>query len=269
MTRLSVHLEAQKKIAEIRTMIEAEAKKLTDATEAKDNALRELATLAERKARMNKNFSDLELKIKEAERSLQETIERKDQIFVPIKADRAIERSKLNKIREELKKKEAQRDIYALIENKEQVLASLKEQTKQEKKRLAESQKVFKKFSGELGNLLRVSKELQDYVDQGEKFRNDFHKEEERLGKSRQEYKSISTETEKQKQEIAREKKELDTMREYVSDFYGKVASYVRSAKETLEYVNEQLEEKGTPVVFRVPEGEIIEVNLDNFDKEV
>ena len=56
-------------------------------------------------------------------------------------------------------------------------------------------------------------------------------------------------------------------MKSYISNLYGKLASYTRVAKETLEYVNKHLEETGTPLVFRVPEGEKIEINVDNFDK--
>ena len=267
MTRLSVHLEAQKKIAEIRTMIEAEVRKLQDATEAKDAALREVTALAERKSRVSKSLSDLELKIKEAERSLQETIQRKDQVFVPIKEERAKEKIKLHNVREELKKREAHRDICELVEGKEQILLSIKEQTAQEKKKLAEMREISQKASGELENLLRVSEELQKFVREGDAVRKQFLEEQERLGKSRNEYAVITEETKKQKQDIAQEKKDLDGMKKYVSDLYGKLASYVNSAKETLEYVNEQLEEKGTPIVFRIPEGEILEINLDNFDK--
>ena len=250
-------------------MIEAEVRKLQDVTEAKDVALRELTTLAERKGRVSKSLSDLELKIKEAERALQETIQRKDQVFVPIKAERQKEKTKLHNIREELKKKEAHRDLCELVEGKERVLLSIKEQTAQAKKKLTEMQNISQKASGELENLLRVSGELQKFVDGRDVIKKQFLEEQERLGKSRHEHTVITAETTKQKQEISQEKKELDTMREYVADFYGKVASYVRSAKETLEYVNEQLEEKGTPVTFRIPEGEILEINIDNFDKEV
>ena len=227
MTRLSVYLAAQKKTAEIRTMIETEARKLQDAIEAKDNSLREVASLAERKRLLNKTLNDLEVKIKEKEEAFKQINDKKNDF-----------------------------------------LSSVKQETIREKKALRETQKILSQTTVQLENLLALSRELEGFIKKHSDTRIKYLEESRVVSELESRRKQILPELQRRHEEIAQEKKDLDGMKTYLSDLYGKLASYTISAKETLEYVNEQLEETGTPIVFRIPEGEIIDINIDNFNKE-
>ena len=104
MSRLSVYLAAQKKTAEIRVMIETEARKLQDATEAKDNSLREVAGLAERKRLLNKTLNDLEVKIKEKEETFKQVNDKKNDFLSSVKKETIREKKILRETQKVLQK---------------------------------------------------------------------------------------------------------------------------------------------------------------------
>ena len=76
MSRLSVKLEYDKKVAELVSMVESKAKELQNVTEAKDVAILEVRQLGERKAALGKVLVVLEGKIKEAQEHLDQTVAR-------------------------------------------------------------------------------------------------------------------------------------------------------------------------------------------------
>lgn len=226
MSKLSLHLESQKKIAEIRTLVEVEAKKLQNAVEAKDSSLRDIQTLTERKSMLVGQLADIEKQIKVKEQILAETIEKKTKF-----------------------------------------IDSAKTELKHEKSSIKENQKALQEITKETEEIKKVAKELKVFIKKAEKARLEYLKTQEKLGKVQRELQEATPLLKKEKEEIKKEKKDLDVMKDYVNEAYGKLASYTEKAKETLEYVNEHLKETGTPLVFRVPEGQLLEINIDNFDK--
>ena len=152
-----------------------------------------------------------------------------------------------------------------IIEKKTGFLESAKHELKDEKNRLMKVQRVFQKTTEDLENLTRVANELRKFVIESSQIRAIYPEESRKLQKARDEYQKTISLTEKEKEEAQREKKEADEMKEYVNNLYGKLATYTKVAKETLEYVNKSLKETGVPIHFDVPH---IKLNIDNFNEQ-
>ena len=71
-----------------------------------------------------------------------------------------------------------------------------------------------------------------------------------------------------EKDSLELKNKELDAYKTYLADLYGKLATYVVVAKETVEWVNEELKKKKVPINFGFPPGEILGIDFNNFDKK-
>lgn len=81
MSRLSVQLQYDKKVAELRTLVEKEAKNLHDVLDSKILATSEVKELGERKATLGRILIDLETRIKEKQEGLDQLIEK--ELVVP------------------------------------------------------------------------------------------------------------------------------------------------------------------------------------------
>ena len=215
------------KIQELHKLVEKEALELQNIKEAKDSSLRDIQTFVERKSLLIVQIGKLEEQIKERERVLSETIERK----------------------------------VSFVE-------SIKKERERERESLRETQKFFQRSLKDLENLTNVSNELKGFISKSSQARTEYIAEQEKLGRVKSEYEEVSPLLAKEKEETEKEKRELDEMKNYMSDFYGKISSYTKVAKETLEYVNEHLKETGTPLRFKVPEGEILEIDINNFSNQ-
>lgn len=156
--------------------------------------------------------------------------------------------------------------IEALVERKKAVYESAKQQTREEKERLKEKQKALKQTVAEIDNVQTVAHDLQKSLNLLEAQRKEFQTLHAEAEKARKEYHTVSPKIQKEKAEMAAAEESLASMNKTVTDLYGKLASYVQVAKKTLTHINEQLEEKDIPLVFKVPEGEVIEIDIDNFD---
>lgn len=75
-SKLENQIKYDAKVAELRGLIETEARKLQDAIEAKDCALRDVLELGERKSRLAKEIVELEGKKKEELKALEQAIAR-------------------------------------------------------------------------------------------------------------------------------------------------------------------------------------------------
>lgn len=87
-----------------------------------------------------------------------------------------------------------------------------------------------------------------------------------RLNTAEKELKDERVKLEEFRKEVQEEMKNLDSTKTYLTDLYGKLAMYVIKAQDMIEYSNDYLEKHGVPIKFQIPDGEIIEVNLDNFN---
>lgn len=227
MTRLSNHLRAQRKVAEIADMIEREAARLQDASEAKESEIRAVRVLIDRKARLVSEIAALE---------------------------------------QDIKGRKAH--IVSLTNQKKEALASHKKQAEQERKRLRTASKELEKVLEQIANVQVIANDLQQSILQVERKRQEYREVHDKAAKARKEYKEVHPRIEKEKVEIVAAERGLASMNQTVMDMYGKLASYVQTAKKTLKYVNEELEKQDIPVVFDVPEGDIIEIDIDNFDDD-
>ena len=61
----------------------------------------------------------------------------------------------------------------------------------------------------------------------------------------------------------ATRQKEMDAFKQYLTDFYGKVATYTKAAEETIAYINDQVE-RHVPLRFKLPK---VPVTMDNFNR--
>lgn len=226
MTRLSVHLAYEAKTAELRGLVELEAKKLQDVIEERDSCLREVRTLADRKDSLMRQLGNLEKSIQEAEQALTQTIDQKTKFVDTAKV--------------ELQK---------------------------EKKSLGNIQAVLTKTLEEIEEITIVSREIKEFMLKESDARLRWLSEKQRLNESKKEYEERMKTLKQQELSTKENKKELEDLKTYLTDFYGKIASYTKSAKETLEYINEHFEKTGTPLHFRIPEGEVLQIDIDNFNK--
>ena len=80
------------------------------------------------------------------------------------------------------------------------------------------------------------------------------------LGKASKEFKEEREKLGQLRKEIQEELKGLDGTKTNLNDLYGKVATYVKKAEETLKYVNEEIKKTGVPINF-----EPINISLKNF----
>lgn len=217
----------EKKISELRGLIETEAKNYQNVLESKDIALKEIADTRKEKARIETVISDLLIEQTEAEEALKQTIEKKT----------------------------------AFVE-------STKVELKKEKQALKETTDILSETSQKVSELLPVVKEIETFISKESDARERFLQAENIFITSKQKTEKIVSQAKKEKDEVIEKTKSLDTLKTYVSKLYGKLATYVVVAKETLEYVNETLEKKEIPLQFEIPDGEeILKIGFDNFNK--
>ena len=153
--------------------------------------------------------------------------------------------------------------LQETIEKKMVFVREVAQAIKDEKVSLKGIKEVVEKTLVDLDNLNKVSVDIQEFIIKHSETRQQYAKEHDKLEKVKKEYQEVSPKLDNQKLEILQEKKELGEEQNYVSDLYGKLASYTKVAQKTLEYVNKHLEETGTPLIFQVPE-----ITIDSFDKQ-
>lgn len=200
---------------------------------------------------------------------LQKTIEAKDSALLELNKLRE-HKTTLNRVLVDLEKqiKEKQENLNQIIEKESNFLSSIKKETEKERKTLTETQINLEKVNEELDLLTKLSLELEKFVKKEGDVRIQYLDIKEKLENSIKQYENIVKTSKTEKESINREGKELDAYKEYVIDVYGKLASYVKVANETIKYVNDYLEENGTPIQFELPPGEIIKIDFNNFNKK-
>ncbi len=218
----------EKKILELRSVIETEAKNLQNIVEGKENAIRETEQARKEKSRIEGVISNLKIDQKEADEALQETISRKTKF-----------------------------------------IESTKTELKKEKGALKETTNILEETSAKISALMPVVREIETFLGKESNARERFLQAESIFVTSKEKTEKIVRKAQKERIEAEEKIKSLDGIKTYVSDLYGKLASYVRVATETLEYVNETLEKKEVPLQFEIPEGEkVLKIEFNNFNKQ-
>lgn len=161
---------------------------------------------------------------------------------------------------------EKNQSLTGLIKTEQHFISNAKQELKKETVALKEAQDKLEVVKATVEGLEKTASELKGFIEKAEQARRQYilrtsalNQVDKRLYEAEEKIKAYNDQRQK-------DQKALDDYKTYLSDFYGKVASYVVVAKETVEYVNEALANK-VPLHFQVPEGTILEINLDNFDK--
>ncbi len=198
MSKLSVKLGYDAKVAELQKAVATEARRLQDATEAKDTALREVRELGERKAKLVGVIEKLDREILEKREVLNSLVDRESHFVSTVKQELRKEKTALEEVRglsaqvaghlEELNsaareidgfiKREgearlkflSQKDKLAFIENRYEAVEKTIEQ---ERKALEAEQKdldAFKTYCadlyGRLASYAVTAKETIEYVNE-------------------------------------------------------------------------------------------------------
>ncbi len=167
----------------------------------------------------------------------------------------------------EKNKKEEQRALDEVIERKTKFLDTTKQDLKKEKESLEVIQGFIRQKVQEIEDLTRVSKELKEFIVKKSEVKVEYLEIKDGLGALKKEYQETIITLQKEKEEVRESQRSLDGTKTYLSDLYGKLVAYTNVAKETLEYVNKHFEKTGTPLIFKIPKGEILEIDIDNFTK--
>lgn len=166
----------------------------------------------------------------------------------------------------EAKIKEKKEELNQLIERELSFVSSIKTETDSKKKKLNDTDKLLEEKNKDLETLTKLSLELNKFIEKEGDIRTQYLKQKEKLEESSKEYNKIENKVKTEKEFLEIKNKELDSYKEYVINLYGKLASYVKTANDTIKFVNNYLEENGVPIEFKLPPGEIMEINFDNFN---
>lgn len=217
----------EKKILELRGLVQTEAKNYQNVLEAKDIALKEIRETREEKSRIEGVITKLQTQKAEEEEALKQTIDKKT----------------------------------AFVD-------SIKVELKKEKTALKQTTDILSETSQKVAELMPVVKEIEAFISKESDARERFLQAETIFNTSKTKTEKIIGVAQKEKADLEEKRQSFEGLKTYVSDLYGKLASYVVLAKETLNYVNDTLAQKEIPLEFEIPDGqEILKINIDNFNK--
>ena len=126
---------------------------------------------------------------------------------------------------------------------------------------LERTDRFFEAYTSRLKDLEKQATELEEYVAKEKNAHDRFIAEETKLSEAIKSRDAAITKAEEETKRIQEQTRGLDGLKTYLTDFYGKVATYVKVANETVEEVNKALAEKKVPLKFdHVPK-----IDLSNF----
>jgi chromosome segregation ATPase len=227
MSKVSVKLEYDRKVAELQERVAKEAKNLQSVLNEKEAITKQVYCLIERKQFLNEQIHNLEINLKGKEDSINEIIKKESEFLSSIKEEQKKEANILKEIKKEL----SELEIY--LSEKKNVISELNEFIKKER----DVRERFIIEDEKLQNSLTISKQITKEV--GEKLES-----------------------------LEIKNRDVDSLKQYVADLYGKMASYVRVMNETIEYVNEFLNKNKIPLEFELPAEEKIKISFDNFNEK-
>lgn len=222
----------------------------------------------EAKLKYDEKIAELHGLIQAETKKLQDVIEQKDSSLRDVA--QLIER-KARLVKEfvvvENKIIEAERILKETIDRKTKFIETAKQELVKEKNNVREAKELLVSLSEEVKQLHHVVTEYKNFIAKEHDAHKRYIQEKEKLDSATKQKDEFLLLIQKQRESIDKEKKDLDAMKVYISDLYGKLASYVTVAKETIEDVNKTLEEKNVPLHFDLPPGEILKIDFNNFNK--
>lgn len=156
-------------------------------------------------------------------------------------------------------------NFAATTEKKRLFIENAKGELASTKKSLKEVKEELQAITEKVEELKGVAGELQEFVAKETDARKRWLQENVKLGVLLKKQEEVMAEIEKSKKDADSEKKNLDDMKTSITEFYGKLGTYVSVAKQTLEHVNKSLKESGVPIEFDVAPGEVLKVDFNNF----
>lgn len=161
----------------------------------------------------------------------------------------------------------SQEALETSIETKGKFLSESEKELRRRKEESKNLEKVISNLQDRAEEMKSVVAEVEAFVSNGVDAHQKWLEEQDKLNAVEKKHEKLMSEMNEKERFMREEKKSLDGMKDYLKDFYGKVATYVAVAKETIEQVNEALE-KNTPIRFQLPPGEKeLEIDFKDFNK--
>lgn len=164
--------------------------------------------------------------------------------------------------------KERREALDALIQLEYKFLSNIKTERSKESEALEKIRKGISELSQEQSVLGMMTDDARTFAAYRDEYKKEYLDVKAKFEAAEQAKQEALRMTETLFRDASVRQKEMDYFKQNLTDFYGKVATFVRTAEETLEFVNQELERKGTPIRFAIPEGQIMEFTLENFNKQ-
>lgn len=229
-----------------------------------------LSTIKSRISPYERKILELRGLVAEEAKKLQNVIESKDSALKAVR-EAGEEKSRIERLISKITQdqKEAEEALLETISRKTKFIESSKSELKREQTALEDTRLILTETSQKVSELMPVVKELEIFITKESDARERFLQAETIFHTSKEKAEKIISKIETEKSEIEEKRQSFEGFKTYVSNLYGKLASYVKVAEQTIEYVNQTLAEKGTPIQFEIPSEEIINISINDFDKKL
>jgi chromosome segregation ATPase len=221
------------------------------------------------KIEYDKKVEQLQKLVQEEAIKLQDVIDQRDEILLNIK-ELSNRKTALGGVIVDLEKrvKEKEEVLNQLMVKESSFVNSVKIEFNKEKSSLEEIKKIKEKAKEELQGLNKVTSELNEFIKKEGNVKQKYLEEEKKLHFTQKENKEKVLEVNEKLKEFERKNKEFDIYKQYLTDLYGRLASYVKVAQESIVYVNEFMIDNEVPMKFDLPPGEIIKIDFNNFNNK-
>lgn len=217
--------------------------------------------------RNEKKVAELTGQIQKTAKELQNVIESRDLALQDVKTlgeRKATLSWILNNL--EIQIKEKKQALSELFDKENHFNDSIKQEQAREKLSLKDTQNVLEKTKDRLNEASVVKNELENFLKKESNAREKYLLVSDQLSESERKYLEFEKKYQGGNESLIKANEGLDAYKKYLSDLYGKLATYVSMAKSTLDHINEELSTKKVPFFFKLPPDEIIEINFDNFN---
>jgi len=219
------------------------------------------------KLEYDRKVAELQEMVAKEAKKLQDTVDVRDAVILEMKQlsnHKTIMLRGIAGLDEEIKKKT--NILNQLIVTEESYISSSKKELNKEKESLVNTKHQLSELTDKLSELNLVAKEINQFIELEADARNKYLEEKEKLEISKRTSKKISENVTKALEKADKKNRELDNYKQYIADLYGKLATYVRVARETVETANSYFKENGVPIEFGLPPGEIVKIDFDKFN---
>lgn len=209
-------------------------------------------------------ISELSQRINEKARELQGVQEAVDSAIRDVR-ELGERKQKLNKEIFELDSaiKDKQSLFDSLLQKERDFLSSIQKEIEKEKNSLGEIKYKIQQEEGVLQEITVPVQECRNFLRKAKEARVLFLDQTKELADAEKKFREVSFKRDATIEEMDKRQKEMDFYKNYLTDFYGKVSVYTKSAQDVLEFINKALEEK-IEFTVELPDEPI---TLENFNK--